>query len=127
MKLSLSRAPAGRALLAVLLLGGLFSTALADDFQICWTPPTQFVNGDALLEQDLDFYTLYINGQEIMSFDSIVGTWCVTYTTHTEGTYEAQLTVTHINGMTSDLSTPRSFTLGPRQPKAPSNLTVAAL
>lgn len=127
MKLSLSRAPAGRALLAVLLLGGLFSTALADDFQICWTPPTQFVNGDALLEQDLDFYTLYINDQEVMSFDVIVGTWCVTYTTHTEGTYTAQLTVTHINGMTSDLSNPSSFTLGPRQPKAPSNLTVEAL
>lgn len=127
MKLSLSRAPAGRALLAVLLLGGLFSAALADDFQICWTPPTQFVNGDALLEQDLDFYTLYINDQEVMSFDSIVGTWCVTYTTHTEGTYTTQLTVTHINGMTSDLSNPSSFTLGPRQPKAPSNLTVVVL
>lgn len=126
MKLSISSPSAGRALLATLLLG-LSSLSLADDFQICWTPPTQFVNGDPLLEQDLDFYTLYINGAEIMSFDSIVGTWCIVYTTHTEGTYEAQLTVTHINGMTSDLSTPRSFTLGPRQPKAPSNLTVVAL
>lgn len=101
--------------------------AIADDWQICWTPPTQFVNGDPLLEQDLDFYTLYVNAVPVLNFDVIVGTWCVTYTTHTEGTYTAALTVTHINGQTSDLSNEVSFTLGPRRPMAPSNLTVEAL
>lgn len=99
----------------------------ADDFQICWTPPTQFVNGDPLLEQDLDFYTLYINDQNVMSFDAIVGTWCVVYTTHTEGTYFTKLTVTHVNGETSDFSNEASFTLGPRTPGAPTNLTVTKL
>lgn len=99
----------------------------ADDFQICWQPPTEFENGDPLLEQDLDFYTLYINDQNVMSFDVIVGTWCVTYTTHVEGTYTVDMTVTHINGQTSARSNQTTFTLGPRRPMAPSNLTVVAL
>lgn len=99
----------------------------ADDFQICWQPPTQFENGDPLLEQDLDFYTLYINDQNVMSFDVIVGTWCVVYTTHTEGTYFTKMTVTHVNGQTSGFSNETSFTLGPRRPMAPVITTVEAL
>lgn len=99
----------------------------ADDFQICWTPPTEFVNGDPLLEQDLQSYDLYINDQNVMTFAAIVGTWCVTYTTHVEGTYTVDMTVTHVNGQTSDRSNQQVFTLGPRRPKAPSNLTVVAL
>lgn len=99
----------------------------ADDFQICWQPPTQFVNGDPLLEQDLSYYTLYMNDVEVMSFDVIVGTWCVVWTTHVEGTYFAKLTVTHVNGQTSDYSNTADFTLGPRTPGAPTNLTVTKL
>lgn len=106
----------------------------ADDFNICWTPPTHFcgnvectTSGDPLFEQDLDYYTLYMNGQSVMNFEAIVGTWCVTYTTHTEGTYTAQLTVTHTNGKTSPLSNEASFVLGPRTPGAPINLTVTRL
>jgi hypothetical protein len=100
--------------------------SFADSFDICWTPPTQFVNGDALLEQDLDYYTLYMNDAEVMSFDVIVGTWCVEYITHVEGTYTAELTVTHMNGQTSDRSNQSVFTLGPRKPKAPANVRVVA-
>lgn len=120
---------------AIVVLAALLSTsALADDWNICWTPPTHFcgdaectTSGDPLMEQDLDFYTLYINDAVVMNFDAIVGTWCVVYTTHVEGTYTAHLTVTHINGKTSPLSNPASFTLGPRTPGAPINLTVTKL
>lgn len=109
---------------AALLLAS--AQGFADDIEICWTPPTTFVNGDPLLEQDLDFYTLYVNDGEVMSFDVIVGTWCVTYVTHIEGTYLFEMTVTHINGQTSERSNQRSFTLGPRQPMAPVITTVVA-
>lgn len=113
--------------LLLLFLMFVSAKAHADDFNICWQPPTQFENGDPLLEQDLDFYTLYINDQNVMSFDTIVGTWCVIYTTHTEGTYFVKMTVTHVNGQTSGFSNETSFTLGPRRPMAPVITTVEAL
>jgi hypothetical protein len=75
----------------------------------------------------LDYYTLHINGAVVMNFDSIVGTWAVTITMTEPGTHEVRLTVTDINGQTSDLSNSTSFTVGPRTPGAPMNLTVRKL
>jgi hypothetical protein len=113
--------------LTALMLVMLSAPLWADDWQVCWEPPTAFVNGDPLLEQDLQYYTLYINGTELLSFDAIVGTWCYVITINTEGTYLATMTVTHLNGQTSDFSNEASFTLGPRTPGAPTNLTVTKL
>ena len=109
---------------AALLLAS--AQGFADDIEICWTPPTTFVNGDPLLEQDLQSYDLYVNDQNVMTLMAIVGTWCVTYVTHVEGTYVFEMTVTHINGQTSDRSNQHVFTLGPRKPRAPVITTVVA-
>lgn len=99
----------------------------AETFEVCWLPPTQFENGEPLLEGDLDYYTLYVDDQVLMNFDAIVGTWCVTFDVTVEGTYYASMTVTHINGQTSQRSNIDPFTLGPRTPAAPTEVTVGAL
>lgn len=103
------------------------SAVQADTFEVCWLPPTTFENGDPLLEGDLDYYTLYIDDQELMNFDAIVGTWCVQFEVHVEGTYFATMTVTHNNGMTSAQSNIATFTLGPRAPAAPTEVVVRRL
>ncbi len=110
---------------AALLLAS--AQGFAKDWQVCWQPPTQFENGDPLLEQDLAYYTLYVNDAELVSFDVIVGTWCYIITINTEGTYIADMTVTHTNGATSARSNQAVFTLGPRTPGAPTNVTVVEL
>lgn len=115
-----------RAIIALLLLAA-FTSVQADVWQVCWEPPTTFENGDPLLEQDLSYYTLYMDGNELVLFDAIVGTWCYDLTITMEGTYVATMTVTHLNGKTSDFSNAVTFTLGPRTPGAPTNLTVTKL
>lgn len=111
--------------LAVLLL--VCGTVNADTFEVCWLPPTQFENGDTLMEGDLDYYTIYVDQQELMNFDAIVGTWCATFEVHVEGTYFLHMTVTHNNGMTSAPSNIATFTLGPRAPAAPTQVVVQRL
>lgn len=103
------------------------SVVHADTFEVCWLPPTTFENGDPLLEGDLDYYTLYVDDTELMNFDAIVGTWCVQFEVHVEGTYYASMTVTHINGKTSARSNIDPFTLGPRAPAAPTEVVVQRL
>jgi hypothetical protein len=114
-----------RGLVAIVLL--LCGTAYADTFEVCWMPPTTFENGDPLLEGELDYYTLYVDEQVLLNFDAIVGTWCATFEVHVEGTYFASMTVTHINGQTSQRSNIEPFTLGPRAPAAPTQVVVQRL
>lgn len=99
----------------------------ADTFEVCWIPPTTFENGDPLLEGELDYYTLYVDEQVLLNFDAIVGTWCVTFEVHVEGTYFASMTVTHINGQTSARSNIEPFTLGARAPAPPTQVVVQPL
>lgn len=113
--------------LLLILLFAVTTEAKADPFEVCWLPPTQFENGDPLLEADLDYYTLYVDQNELLNLDAIVGTWCTTFQVHVEGTYFLTMTVTHMNGMTSAHSNIATFTLGPRTPGAPTQVTVTKL
>jgi hypothetical protein len=96
------------------------------DRTVEWEPPTQYENGDALLEQDLDFYTLYCNAQPFVTIDSIIGqrTAIVDFGPLGEGTHECYLTVTALNGMESAPSNTANFTVGPRTPMAPTNFVI---
>lgn len=107
----------------VLLLSGL---VFSFDRTVTWTPPTQYTNGDALLEQDLDYYTLYCGGQPFAQIDSIIGTHSavIDFSPLGEGTHECYLTVTALNGQESGPSNTANFTVGPRVPGAPTNLVI---
>jgi hypothetical protein len=107
---------------AILLVLSL--TVQADDFTISWLPPTQYTDGTPLLEQELDFYTLYINGTGVVNLDVILGTWTANVTITEPGTHVLALTVTANNGVESNLSDTVNFTVGPRTPMAPVSLTI---
>jgi len=111
-----------RAMILALLLASL--TVDADEFILKWTPPTQYTEGTVLLEQDIDYYTLYIDGVALTNFDSIIGQWSVSVTFTEPGSYEGNMTVVTVNGAESDFSNPVNFTVGPRTPGAITNLTV---
>lgn len=104
-------------ILACLLLGSL--TIQADVFTISWLPPTQYTDGSPLLEQDLDYYTLYVDGFSTIYYDSIPGTYSQLHEIVPAGTYELTLTVTSLEGVESGPSNMIVFTVGPRTPKPP--------
>lgn len=114
-------------LTAVTALFAVATPARADDWQVCWQPPTAYENGTQLFEQEIDSYTLYIDDAELLTFDAIIGTWCYIITINTPGTYVADMTVTTENGMTSVRSNQATFTLGPLTPGPVTNLTVTQL
>jgi hypothetical protein len=100
----------------------LASITFAFDRSISWTPPTFYVGGAPLLEQDLDFYTLYCDDVQLVTLDSIIGTWTATITfPDTGGTHTCWLTVTTLAGIESDPSNTYVFTNQPpaRKPMAP--------
>jgi hypothetical protein len=108
---------------AALLLGSL---TFAVDRTVEWVPPTEYENGDPLLEQELDFYTLYCNSEPFVTIDSVIGdrTAIVNFSPLGEGTHECYLTVTALNGEESGPSNTANFTVGPRTPMAPANFVI---
>jgi len=76
------------------------------------------------LEQDLDFYTLYINDTAMLDLDVILGQWTAEITITEPGTHDIELSVTSIAGQESSRSNMVNFTVGPRTPGAPANLTI---
>lgn len=97
--------------IALLLLAGI---TLAYEREISWTPPVFYTNGAPLLEQDLDFYTLYCDGVQLVTLDSIIGTWTATIDfPDTPGTHECWLTTTTLAGIESDPSNTYVFTNQP--------------
>jgi hypothetical protein len=104
----------------------LGSLTFAYDRSVSWTPPDAYENGDPLLEQDLDFYTLYCNAQPFATIDNVVGTNTATidFSPLGEGTHTCYLTVTALNGLESDPSNTQNFTVGPRKPGAPINFVI---
>jgi hypothetical protein len=108
----------------ILLLSGL---VFGVDQSVTWVPPDAYENGDPLLEQDLDFYTLYCNGQPYSTIDNVIGqnTALIDFGPLGEGTHECYLTVTALNGMESAPSNTANFTVGPRTPGAPTNFVIA--
>ena len=106
-----------RAVMVFLLLVSL--TIQADTFTISWLPPTQYTDNATLLEQDLDYYTLYVGGVSTIFYDSIPGSYSQLHTIVPAGTYEITLTVTTLEGVESGPSNMKVFTVGPRTPKPP--------
>ena len=112
-----------RAFLALVLVGSL---VFAFDRSVSWDPPSQYENGDSLLEQDLDFYTLYCNDSAFVEIDNIIGTSTavVDFSPLGEGSHDCYLTVTALNGQESQPSNIANFTVGPRIPGAPTNFVI---
>ena len=110
----------------VIALALLASLTFANNWNVSWVPPTEYEDGSQLLEQDLDYYTLYCNNSPVATFDSIIGTTTAVLDTTgmAEGTYECYLTVTSISGLESAPSNVANFTIGPRTPLPPSGLTI---
>ena len=98
----------------------------AAERQVSWLPPTMYTDGSALLEQDLDFYTLRCNGATIATIDSVIGTntWTAPDGTFTPGDWSCTLSVTSVAGVESAESNPYVFTVGPLVPMAPINLVI---
>jgi ABC-type sugar transport system substrate-binding protein len=92
---------------------------------ISWTPPTEYTDGAALLEQDLDFYTFYCDGAPLATIDSIIGTYTATVSTNSlsTGDHVCTLRVTTLEAVESGDSNAINFTIGPRVPMAPAGLT----
>jgi len=84
-----------------------------------WTPPTEYTDNTVLLEQDLDFYSWYCDGNHVVDFDAIIGTWAADISFGAPGSYTCGLTTTAINGQESELSNTKVFTKGPRIPRPP--------
>ena len=106
---------------AILLLSSL---VFAFDGNIGFNPPVAYTNGDPLLEQELDFYSWYCGGN-VFVFDSIIGNrTAVVPVPVVPGDYTCWLTVTTLYGVESTASNAVNFTVGPRTPGAPTNLTI---
>ena len=106
-----------RALLVLVLLTSL--TVQADIFSIEWVPPVEYTDGSQLLEQDLDYYTLYVDGVSTIFYDSIPGSYSELHEIVPAGSYTIHLAVTTIEGVESGPSNTKVFTVGPRTPKPP--------
>ena len=109
---------------AIILL--LSTNVLADTYTVNWTPPNQYEDQTPLYEQDLDFYTVFVNDIVVVYLDVIVGTWTADITVTQPGTHTLEMTVTDVNGMESGRSNMINFTVGPRTPMAPIVQTVVA-
>lgn len=103
---------------AIILFAFASSYSRADTFTISWTPPAAYTDGTPLFEQDLDFYTVYINNEPIVNLQVIVGTWTADITITQPGTHDLTMTVTDYNGQESAQSNMVNFTVGPRTPGA---------
>jgi hypothetical protein len=97
---------------------------------ISWSPPTEYTDGAPLLEQELDFYTFYCNGAALKEIDVVIGTHSdnVSLTALPTGSYTCELTVTALPitpnvGAESGPSNSINFTIGPRVPMAPADLS----
>ncbi len=99
----------------------LASITLAFERDISYTPPEFYVNGDVLLEQELDFYTVYCDDQVVTILDSIIGTWArtVDFPEITGASDTCWLTTTTLLGAESDPSNVKVFMGPPRTPMAP--------
>lgn len=98
----------------------LASITFATDNTIRWVPPVFYTNGVPLLEQDLDFYTLYCDGSVLQVIDSVIGTRTEqVHLPKTEGNHICYLTVTTLVGVESAPSNDYSFSNLPLIPAAP--------
>lgn len=89
---------------------------------LSWVPPQFYTDGTPLLEQDLDFYTLYCDGGQTDVIDSIIGTYSydLDLTQFQSGDHACALSVTSLLGEESVQSNSVNFTIGARTPGAPS-------
>lgn len=98
----------------------LVSITFAFERDISWTPPTSYTNDAPLLEQELDYYTLFCDGTELVQLDSVVGTWTATIEfPDVPATYTCWLTTTTLLGVESAASNSNVFTYLPPTPMAP--------
>jgi len=93
--------------IALLLVASL---TIGYEREVSWTPPTQYEDGSILLEQDLDYYTLYCDDEAVTTIDSIIGTrTALLDMPEAPGTHECWLTVTSLAGEESAPSNVLSF------------------
>lgn len=97
-------------IMAVVLLGSL--TVQADTFILSWTPPAENEDGTPLLEQELDFYTVYVDSMPVVNLDVIIGTWTAQIIITKPGTWPVYMTVTNLHGKESRPSNQLLFTVG---------------
>lgn len=109
---------------AALFLLATLTFAFDGNFQ--WQRPTAYTDGAPLLDQDIDFYSLYCNGTHMGDIENIGMTesWQAPVGFFAPGTYECHLTVTDINGQESEASNSVNFTVGPRVPNPPTGLVI---
>ena len=100
--------------IAAILLGSI--TVQADTFRLSWTPPTENEDGTPLLEEELDFYTVYVDSMPIVHLDVIIGTWTADITITQPGTWPVYMTVTNFHGKESKPSNQLLFTVGSPTP-----------
>ena len=105
------------------------SLTFAWEGNVSYIPPDANTDGTLLLEQELDFYTLYCEGAAIGTIDSIIGQRTVLYDfgALASGDHSCNLTVTNLAGVESAFSNTAVFTIGPRTPNAPTGLVILPL
>jgi len=108
-----------RAILRTVALLSLATLVFAVDFDISYVPPDSYTDNAPLLEQELDFYTLYCDGTAVQNLDSIIGDWQRTITIVEPGSHNCVLTTTTLDGVESGPSNTKVFIVGPRTPRPP--------
>lgn len=99
-----------QAIIAAILLGSL--TVQADTFLLKWQPPTENEDGTPVTEQDLAFYTVYVDSTPLVNLNVMPGTWEAVITIATPGSWPVYMTVTNIHGTESRPSNSLTFTVG---------------
>ena len=110
-------------ILPAILVGSL---VFAWEGNVSYIPPIANTDGTLLLEQELDYYTLYCEDIAVGTIDSIIGQRTVLFDFGglASGNHSCNLTVTNLAGIESAYSEPYVFTIGPRTPNAPTGLVI---
>jgi hypothetical protein len=110
-------------LLLCLLLCAPLTFAIAPK-EFNWIPPTQYVDGTALPDAEIESYNIYCNSVLLGNVPNTGGTDSWTSDPLPDGTYSCFATTIASNGEESDPSNAANFTVLPSKPEAPTNFSV---
>jgi hypothetical protein len=111
-----------RKTLWLLLVGPLVFAFEPKTFQ--WTPPTEYEDGSALVNSDIDEYRIYCNEQLIAVVENVNNTNSWTSGNFSPGSYSCNATAV-VGTEESSPSNTITFFVSPPIPKAPVGLVVA--